>query len=437
MGQAAVLKVEDELSNQTAIDGSLNLDARLTSLIESDVDSVTNPFGLYDDLLANAPVYPWGPTVVVSSYEAVKTIARESDAYSNRGYSIGSRAEAIRESLSDEEKLAFDEVSEFEALYVSRMDGAEHARLRGIAQRAFRPRKMAALGDTVQGYIDRLIDDMRKTGSADFVDGLGAKLPTMMICSLLDIPLEDVPLIRGWAARIGKNRGGAVTADLMDAHAALREFREYVSRIVDEHYAEDAAASGDLVTALQGAEKDAQIEHIELLATIVVLLFGGSDTTTALLGNGLHSLLSNRDQWELLASDPEKHIFGTVEELARYVSPVQTTWRVTTEETELQGVTIPAYNTVLLMVGASNRDPEVFDNPNALDITREVNDHMAFLAGSHFCIGSALARLEATAVFKTLATRFPDLSLASSEPARFVGNIQFRTIEKLDLDWGV
>src|SRR5690606_12525152 len=178
------------------------------------------------------------------------------------------------------------------------------------------------------------LDGMRASGQDDIVAGFTSQLPTIMICSLLDIPIEDVPKIRGWATRIGKNRGGAVTEDLMSAHAAILEFRAYVKEIVDTHYSAEESSS-ELVGALQEAHRDARIEDEELLATIVVLLFGGSDTTTALLGNGVHALLTHRDQWDLLVSDPEKHTFGAVEELIRYLAPVQTTWRVTTAPTSL------------------------------------------------------------------------------------------------------
>jgi len=410
-------------------------DSRLSDLIESKTEAVSDPFPLYRDLLAAGPVHHWGPTYVVSSYEAVKAIGKDAVTYSNRGYSVGSRAESIKSGLSPEAAHAFEEVSAFESMYISRADGEQHKRLRNIAQRAFRPKKMALLKETTQKFTDQLIDHMIASGETDFVKGLSSRLPMIMINSLLDVPLEDANLIRGWSARIGKNRGGAVVADLLDAHAALAEFRDYVTGIVERHHA-DSGHQTDLVSALQGASQEDRLTPDELLATMVVLLFGGSDTTTALLGNGLYYLLEHRDQWELLCSDPDRYVGGAVEELTRYVTPVQTTWRVTTATTRLAGVDIPAGNTVLVLIAAANRDPGQFSDPDVLDITRSPNDHIAYFFGAHFCIGAALARLEAQTVFRTLARRFPELRLAQPETlARWGGNIQFRTISSLPLDW--
>jgi hypothetical protein len=256
----------------------------------------------------------------------------------------------------------------------------------------------------------------------------------MMINSLLNVPLDDVDLIKGWTARIGKNRGGAVVADLLDAHAALGEFREYVSEIV-EHHRRDPAAT-NLVSALMGATGDARLSNDELLATMVVLLFAGTDTTTALLGNGLHALLIERVQWELLCADPSKHLSTAIEELLRYITPVQTTWRVTTRPVTIGDIDIDAETTVLLLLGAADRDPRMIADPDRLDITRASNQHVALGFGPHFCLGNSLARLETRTVLGALARRFPDMQLCDTASARFVGNIQFRTIAKLNVELG-
>lgn len=415
--------------------GTADLDTRIAAMLRSDLDLVSNPFPLYRDLLRTSPVHVHGPTVVVSRYTDTKIILHDAVTFSNQAYKVGSRANEIRSKLRGRELVAFDEVAAFESMYISRADGEQHARLRSIAKRAFTPRKMAQLQTQVQRYTDQLIDDMLRSGQNDIVEGLTSRLPTMMICSLLDVPLTDIDLIRNWVAKIGKNRGGTVIADLLDAHTALMEFRAYVEDVVREHRRHPART--DLVSALQGATSEARLSTDELLATMVVLLFGGSDTTTALLGNGLHGLLTYRDQWELLRSDPDRYLSDTVEELLRWVSPVQTLWRVTTAPTRIGELDVSAGTTVLLLVGAANRDPAQFTQPDVLDITRQPREHIAFGYGPHYCIGTALARMEASTLFRTLVQRFPDLAIRDPDrPAVFRGNIQFRSISALEVDWG-
>jgi pimeloyl-[acyl-carrier protein] synthase len=412
----------------------MDLDVELTRLIQSDPDAVGNPYPLYRELLERAPAYQWGPTVVLSTFADVKATLRDTTTFSNRALSVGSRAESILSGLSSSEAESFREVSAFESMYISRADGDQHVRLRDIAHRAFTPRKMAELNELSAQYTDDLLERLIESGETDLVAGLFSRFPAMMINSLLNVPLEDVDLIKGWTARIGKNRGGAVIADLLDAHAALGEFREYVSEIV-EHHRRDPAAT-NLVSALMGATSDARLSSDELLATMVVLLFAGTDTTTALLGNGLHALLTEREQWDLLCSDPDKHLSPAIEELLRYITPVQTTWRVTTRPVTIGDVDIDAETTVLLLLGAADRDPRVIGDPDRLDIARAPNQHVALGFGPHFCLGSSLARLETRTMLGALAQRFPDLRLRDAAPARFIGNIQFRRIAELDVELG-
>jgi cytochrome P450 len=277
---------------------------------------------------------------------------------------------------------------------------------------------------------------MQANGQSDFVEGLASLLPTMMILSLLNVPLEDVDLINGWTARIGKNRGGQVTADMLDAHAALAEFRTYVADIVSHHRRSDDATT--LVSALMGAAEDDRLGADELLATMIVLIFGGSDTTTALLANGLHALLARPDQWQLLRRADDDQIGTAVEELMRFLSPVQTTWRVTTQPTTVGDVQLPENHTVLLAIGAANRDASIFPDPDRLDLARTPNHHLAFGFGTHFCIGAALARMEAATVFASLARRFPELTPRKAlDEVAWRGNVQFRTVASLDVELGV
>ena len=415
-----------------------DLDQLVTGLLTSDTAALADPYPIYRQLRAVEGLYlhPSGPTVVVSRFSDVRAVLGNSEEMSNRGLAVGSRAEAIRSKLEPADQQIFDEVAAFENLYVSRADGDLHQRVRRISQRAFSPRKMSQLEGQAQQYTEQLLDEMIQSGEDDWVRGFSSRLPMMMICSLLDVPLSDIDLIRGWTASIGKNRGGAVLEDLRAAHAALNEFREYVRELVAVHREEKEHS--ELVSSLMGAAASGELTEDELLATMVVLLFGGSDTTSALLANGLAALLTEPGRWdELVGHVQDGNSRVAIEELIRYVTPVQTLWRVSTDDVEHAGETVPEGTTFLLVLGAANRDPSVFDEPDALQLDRTPNHHIGFGHGIHFCVGAALARLEGVTVLQHLAREAPQLSLTKQpEVADWTGNIQFRTLSSLKVSLG-
>jgi cytochrome P450 len=413
-----------------------SLDDRLTALIESRREAITDPYPLYHELLEESPIHQLGPTVVVSRYEDVKAAVREFSRMSSQAYRVGSRAQEILSRLGPEEASAWGDVAAFEAMYISRSDGDVHGRLRDIAMRPFGVRRVAGLRATIAQYLDELLaatlDDGGET--VDLVATVMQRLPVMVICTLLNVPLEDASTIKGWSGRIGKNRGGVIAADLMDAHAAMGEFRGYVQEIIDNNRRDPQ--STDLVAAFMGAAGEDRLSADELMAQFVVLLFAGSDTTNALLANGMLALAERPDQWSALCEDPER-VAATVEELLRWVSPVQFLWRVTTAPMVLGGVEIPADTTVMPVVAAANRDPRMFEDPDRLDILRQPNHHITFGYGPHFCLGNALARMESEIFFATMARRFPDLQLAvDPSELEWTGNAMFRTVASLPVVLG-
>jgi cytochrome P450 len=220
----------------------------------------------------------------------------------------------------------------------------------------------------------------------------------------------------------------------MDAHAALGEFRVYVQSILDNNRRNPQ--NTDLVAAFMGAAGEDRLSADELMAQFVVLLFAGSDTTNALMANGLLALAERPDQWRALCAAPEL-VNDAVEELLRWVSPVQFLWRVTVEPMVFGGVEVPVDTTVMPVVAAANRDPRVFSDPDSIDIRRRPSGHITFGYGPHFCLGNALARMEAQIFFATMARRFPDLSLAV-EPSQleWYGNAMFRTVRTLPVALG-
>jgi cytochrome P450 len=414
-----------------------SLDDRVSALIASRPEAIADPYPLFAELLEDSPVHHLGHTVVLTRYDDVKLAVREFQRMSSQAYRVGSRAEQILAGLEPEQAEAFHGVSDFEMMYISRSDGSMHGRLRDIAMRPFGVRRVDKLRAMIDSYLDGLIEEAlagAHDGIVDVVQAITQRLPVMMICTLLNVPLQDAPIIKGWSSRIGKNRGGVVVEDLMDAHAALTEFRSYVQGIIDENRRHPDAT--DLVTAFMGAAGEDRLSADELMAQFVVLLFAGSDTTNALMANGLLALLERPDQWSQLIADPGL-VPDAVEELMRWVSPVQFLWRVTVDTMSFGDTEIGPGTTVMPVVAAANRDPRVFAAPDEIDVRRRPKDHLAFGYGPHFCLGNVLARMEGEAFFSTLARRFPTLALAGDpSDLEWVGNAMFRTVRTLPIAFG-
>ena len=412
------------------------LDAQLSALIDSYPDAIKNPFALYQFMLSLGEPYRLGDTVVVSRMDDVRKILWDHKTYSSRAHVVGSRPEAFRARLRPHEQRAFDELSAFELLMVSRTDGEQHERLKAIVQRAFKPQAIATLEGLVDVYTRQLFDEMVASGATDITAAVTRSLPVMMICSLMNVPYAEAPLIQGWSSRIGKNRAQGVVEDMMDAHDALMEFRDYVREKIEQLRLDPQATN--LVSTLMGASDEERLSEDELVAMVLILLFAGADTTKALLGNGTHVFLSNPDQWRLFAADPHGMIGTATDELIRYISPIQTLWRVTTAPVRIRDMELEAGTTILLLTAAANRDPAVFEDPDRFDIAREDSRrNVSFGFGTHFCLGTHLAQMECRAYFSELARRFPDIKLAQHpDSVTFGGNIQFRTVTALEVALG-
>jgi cytochrome P450 len=260
-------------------------------------------------------------------------------------------------------------------------------------------------------------------------------LPLMLICDMLGVPSGDRDLVHGWSTRLGRNRGGTEPAPLVDAAAAMREFRAYVRAMLHEHRA--SRTLPPLVGALVGAEHEERLSELELTAMFVILLFAGHETTTNLLGIGLVELLRRPDQQRRLTADPSLSAQAT-EELLRFVSPVQYLGRTALADTTLGGQAIPSGAYVVPVIASANRDPSVFPDGDELDLGRlNAREHLALGFGIHFCLGASLARLEGEVAFAVLARRFPDLALAADpDELAWVGHSMLRRLERVPVQLG-
>jgi cytochrome P450 len=390
----------------------LSLDDELRLVFASDPAAMANPEPLWARLREGHRAYRHEQTVLLTRYADIKELHRDGVHGSRRGFFEGSRAEAIRSSLPPDAQDAFDRVAAFQGLQVSRTEGETHERLRRIAHRAFTPRRITEMRAMIQRYCDELLDGLEGRGECDLMP-FAYRFPLMVIADILSVPDEEGrEQIRGWGNRIARHFGSSDPELIIDAHHAIEEFRAYVGDVIARHRG-DRAAGSELVQALLGAEGDEQLSEDELAAMFIVLLFAGHETTTNLISIGLVELLRERDQWELLCSD-RSLVPNAVEELLRWVTPVQWEQRLVVADLEIGGTSLERGQTVFTMLAGANRDPEVFERGGELDVTRaDARKHLSFGHGPHFCLGASLARLEGEIALTELTRRFPRIELAA------------------------
>jgi cytochrome P450 len=313
------------------------------------------------------------------------------------------------------------------------LDPPDHTRLRGLVSKAFTPRMVERMGAQAQAIVDAALDAAAQRGGLELVEDLAYPLPVTVIARLLGVPEEDWPRFRDWSKVLAASLDPVATAmrdegRQAEDRAADLAIQDYLADIVARRR---AAPGDDLISALISVEERGDVlSERELVAMLVLLLIAGHETTVNLIGNGVLALLRNPDQLALLRSRPEL-LAGAVEELLRWDSPVQLTGRVVGETCELGGRTLRRGEFALTLLGAANRDPAQFADPDRLDLTREPNQHFAFGRGIHFCLGAPLARLEGRLAIGTLIRRFPDLRL-DGEPVR-TETITMRGLRRLPL----
>jgi cytochrome P450 len=409
------------------------LDAGLDAILASRPEAMGDPFPIWRELRETAPVHRHGAMVLISSYEEVKKRTRNTTDLSNR-YSIeGNLFAANRERLEPEQQQALLEIAEFESRYLSRSDGEQHERLRNVSHRAFTPRRIAAMETALEVYAEDLLDGLPADEPIDFRERFAYRLPMLAITEMLGVPEDRRETIHLWSNKLARNRGGDQPDAVMAAHEAMCDFRDYVEQTVVPARRKDPGT--DLVSALLEAEGSERLTGREMTATFVVLLFAGHETTTNLIAIGLRELLRDGEQWQRLLDDPSL-IPGAVEELLRWVSPVQWISRISTADQEIGGVELERGDAVQLVLAAANRDPAVFADPEVLDVGRaDAREHLALGFGPHFCLGNALARLEAKLALEALVRRYPDIRLAG-DPEAWTGNAMLRTITDLPVEMG-
>ena len=383
-----------------------------------DPDFLADPYPTYARLRDEAPVYRHpGGFVAVSRYADVQTVLRTPEIFSSRAMGGG----PVR--VRDPEALPLGSGS------LISLDPPEHGRLRGIVSRGFTPRRIADLEPRALAVMDELFAKFQHTGACDLVADVSAPLPVTMIAELLGLDSARRDDFKRWSnALIVESTSIGSQGRLSNLVAIMGEFRSYLLTVIE---ARRAVPADDLISILVHAEEeDGTLDAVEVLGFAALLLAAGSETTTNLIGNALLALLEHPDALAEVLADPSL-VPAVLEETLRWDSPVQLLMRVTTQATELGAVELGTGTLVMVLLGAANRDSEEFPDGDRFDPHRVASGHVGFGFGNHFCMGAALARLEARVALERILTDLPEPRLAA--PAERHGSFLVRGPKALDL----
>jgi cytochrome P450 len=313
-------------------------------------------------------------------------------------------------------------------------DPPAHTRVRRLIMGALSPRAIAAMEPDLIALVDRLLDGLaakgRVEGKVDLIDDFASAIPIEVIGNLLDVPHDEREPLRDWSLAILGALEPVVSPEVFArGNLAVKDFLGYLEGLVEKRRAKPGNPLNDVLTRLiQGEDNGERLTEKELLHNCIFLLNAGHETTTNLIGNGLVALLDHPAEKARLIEHPDM-IKAAVEEMLRFESSNQLGNRITVEPVELGGTALPAGTPVTLCIGAANRDPLQFSDPEHLDIGRTPNRHLAFGTGAHQCAGMALARLEGAIAVSRFLARFPEYAL-NGETVRG-GRVRFRGFLKV------
>ncbi len=300
-----------------------------------------------------------------------------------------------------------------------------HTRVRKLISGALTPRAIAGMEEGLIRLVDSLLDHMEEKRSTDLIDDFASAIPIEVIGNLLDVPIDERGPLREWSLAILGALEPVLSDDMAErGNRAVTEFIEYLNDLIARRRVHPGNPEVDVLTRLILGEADGEkLSAKELIHNCIFLLNAGHETTTNLIGNGLVSLAEYTSQRDRLLKQPEL-IKSAVEEMLRYESSNQLGNRITTETVEIGGITMPPRTRVTLCIGAANRDPSHFNDPDIFDVARTPNRHLAFASGTHACAGMSLARLEGQIAIGRFINRFPNYALAG--PPLRGGRVRFR-----------
>ena len=373
-----------------------------------------NPYPIYRALREHSPVKRMGDgSYFLTRYDDLVAIYKNPKSFSSD------------KKLEFKPKYGDSPLYEHHTTSLVFSDPPLHTRVRKLISGALTPRAIAGMEEGLIRLVDSLLDRMEEKAEIDLIDDFASAIPIEVIGNLLDVPVDERGPLREWSLAILGALEPVLSADVAErGNRAVTEFIDYLNDLIARRRANPGNPEIDVLTRLILGEADGEkLSAKELIHNCIFLLNAGHETTTNLIGNGLVCLAEYTSQRDRLLNQPDL-IKSAVEEMLRFESSNQLGNRITTETVDIGGITMPAQTRVTLCIGAANRDPSQFNEPEIFDIARTPNRHLAFASGTHACAGMSLARLEGQIAIGRFIKRFPNYALAG--PPLRGGRVRFR-----------
>jgi cytochrome P450 len=405
-----------------AMNLSIDSARRRVSLDPRDPAFFNNPYPTYHSIRSATPIFFWEQYGFwcFARHRDVSALLRDRR-FGRQILHVASRAELGWPEPEAHLKPFLD----IERHSLLELEPPEHTRLRNLVNRAFVSRQVERLAPRIAALTNELIDGLASRGEADLLEDFANQIPVVVIAELLGVPAEMWPQLLAWSHDMVAMYQFGVTREVEDKAAeASREFSDFLASYVEQRRAQRA---DDLISRLIEAEEaGGKLSQDELITTCILLLNAGHEATVHGIGNGVKTMLEN-------VVKPSEPMAGLVEELLRYDSPLHLFTRYALEDLDYEGARLKKGERIGLLLGAANRDPERFPNPDRIEPNRAPNLHVAFGGGIHFCVGAPLARLEIETVLPILFRRLPELALAA--PPRYRDSFHFHGLEALRVRW--
>ena len=388
---------------------------------------IQDPYRYYGQIRDEDPVH-WNELYelwVITRHDDLVWMTRNHEQFSNSVF-LNDPRPAYPAILESDMEL-YEYVRTYQGDQFIQYDRPEHLEMRKVVHTYFTPKSMEEWRPLVKSAIAELLDAAEARGDGvDLMRDLAVPLPVLVIAEMMGVPESERGHIRMLAEKL-LNIARGEPDRMRVLTEGMQGMLDYVDPMVDERIVNP---QDDFISVLAGGEKSGVFTRHQVLVNTSLLLLAGHETTINLICNGTMALLNNRDQWDMLKADPQGVMVRATEEALRYDAPVKSISRIAAEDVEMRGKLIKKDDRIRWIISSANRDPEKFENPDTMDITRWPNPHVAFGAGIHHCLGATIARVEGQEVFGALAERYPNMELKQND-MEYQSSITFRSIKNL------